>query len=156
LEPDVLLDGARAALTAPPPPRQGYALKVSGKGLKTIHIIFWSEVVGDDLRQVQFDIPRIVQSRLSLRLPRATAFPQALVHLGSQRITEDESGLLLDADLGAPMPAEASAPSRPPVPGPSVPLHLRWREPQPGVAARVRFKEAYLWDLGQRDKVGFP
>src|SRR5262249_48049842 len=64
-----------------------------------------------------------------------------------------------EADLGAPSlgneergprneERKPGEPSRSPLPG-SVPVHLRWREPRPGEAARVRFKEAYLWDLGQ-------
>src|SRR5205823_2422165 len=109
-EPAVLLDGVSTSLTALPPPRPGYALKVSGKGLKTVRLVFRVEVTGQEVRELLFDIPRVVQSRLSLRLPKGSAFPQALVKLGAQRVTEEEAGLLLEADLGAPLPSEGISP----------------------------------------------
>jgi hypothetical protein len=155
LEPDVLLDGTSTALTALPPPRLGYSIKVAGKGLKTVRLVFRAAVSGDEVRELLFDIPRVVQARLSLRLPKGSAFPQALVKVGAQRVTEDEAGLLLEADLGAALASEGVLPrstreSGSAAGGPSVPVHLRWREPRPGEVPRVRFKEAYLWDLGQR------
>jgi hypothetical protein len=147
-EPEVLLDGRPTALTALPAPRPGYALTIAGKGLKTIRMGFRAEVTGDDVRELLFDIPRVASSRLSLRLPPGSAFPQALVKAGAQRVSQDEAGLLLEADLGAPLAAEGTLP-RPPAAGTPVPVHLRWREPRPGQVAQVRFQEAYLWDLGQ-------
>src|SRR5207249_596174 len=44
LEPEVLLDGARALPTALPPPRPGYALKVAGAGLHKVRLAFLAEV----------------------------------------------------------------------------------------------------------------
>ncbi|HKB40992.1 MAG TPA: hypothetical protein VKD72_31485, partial [Gemmataceae bacterium] len=157
-EPEVLVGGARASLTALPPPRIGYALKLAGQGLREVRVVFHAEISGltDDrsgggLRELQFSIPRVAQSRLSLRLPKGSAFPQALVKLGAQRVTEDNMGLLLEADFGAPLSAERLiAPARAVIGTAAVPVHLRWRQPQPGERPRVRFKESYLWDLGQR------
>jgi hypothetical protein len=156
LLPDPLLDGARVPLTPTP---AGFALKVAGAGLHKVQLSFTTDVnplapplprgarggEGGEAFETRFTVPCVAQSRLSLRLPPGSAFPQVLVKLGSQRVTDDPAGPLLEADIGAFNPS-----------GGAVPLHLRWRSTvaaPPGKAGArpiIRFREAYLWDLGGR------
>jgi hypothetical protein len=99
-------------------------------------------------RDLRFTVPRLAQSRLSLRLLRGSTYPQALVKLGAQTVTLPRGkGPLLEVDLGAPSDGrpERSEPT-------SIPLHFRWFASLngPRIAPVARFREAHLWDLGRR------
>src|SRR5262249_11456826 len=87
LEGDVLLDGARAHPQALPARQAGYALKVRGKGRHKVELRFRVPVAGrGEHRQVRFGAPRLVQSRLVLRLPAGASYPRVLVKHGGQRV----------------------------------------------------------------------
>lgn len=128
---EVLLDGARAAPVAPPPPQSGYSLSIRGQGRHKIELRFRVPVLGtDEDRNVLFTPPPLVRSKLSWRIPAGANETQVLVKNGAQWTTRDDSGLLLEADLGS-------------VP---LPVHLHWNLPRH--PARVQYQAAYLWDLG--------
>jgi hypothetical protein len=131
---DVLLDGARTLPAALPAPQAGYALPVQGAGRHKVELRFRVPVTAaGEGRDVSFTVPRLTQSRLALQLPAGAAYVQALVKHGAQRVTADANGVRLEAELGAVRD----------------PLHLHWNQPaSPPKPARVRFQEAYLWDLG--------
>jgi hypothetical protein len=134
LRGDVLLDGARAHPVARPAPLAGIALTVRGAGKHKVELKFRVRASSSgEERVLRFTVPRLVQSRLGLRLPAGARYPQALVKHGAQRLTGDpKAGQRLEADLGAV----------------STPIHLRWFEgATPARPARVEFREAYLWDL---------
>jgi len=128
---EVLLDGARVAPLALAAPQTGYSLSVRGRGRHKIEFSFRVPVVGTvEDRNVLFTAPPLLRSRLSWRVPPGVVEPQVVVKNGAQWTTRDNSGLRLEADLGA-MP---------------IPLHLHWT--QPSDSTRVSYQAAYLWHLG--------
>ena len=70
-------------------------------------------------RNIQFTAPRLAQSHLLLRLPKGSAFIQALVKYGVQKPAGDGDPYSLDVELGRVAAA----------------LHLRWVLEKPNGAA---------------------
>ena len=130
---DVWLDGARALPTTLPKPQIGYALKLSGAGVHKIELRFRATVTStDEDRDLQFTAPRLAQSRLRLELPPAAAFVQAVSRYGAETLTTAPTGPTLAVDLGRL----------------TGPVHLHWyEEALPPAPVKVRYKEAYWWDL---------
>src|SRR5205823_11529760 len=120
------------------------SLRVPGAGSHKLQA--WFSVRVDRPGELQFLVPRVAQGKLSLRVPGKTSFLQSLVHLGSQRVKEDDKGSLLEVDLGA---VTLPGARRTDV-GPAIPLQFRWSEGKSGKPAVVEFREAYVWDLGRR------
>jgi hypothetical protein len=134
---EVLLDGTRTApLSAAPQP--GYAVSVRGKGDHVVTVRFRVPVQGSGAdRDLQFTVPRLAQSRLTLTVPEGARYLQALVRQGAT--TADPHGNRLEVELGQVAGAGQVA----------GPLHCRWRqEVGPPQAPVVRVQELYLWDLG--------
>jgi hypothetical protein len=140
LTSDVLLDGAPVQAAALPSPRTGFTIPVKGRS-KTgepahkVELHFRTPVTGTaEERNLQFTVPRLAQSHLLLRLPKGSAYIQALVKYGVQKPAADGDPFSLDVELGRV----------------AAPLHVRWVVEHPGEAARqpeLKLKEAYLWDL---------
>jgi hypothetical protein len=144
LQEDILLDGARAYVTAARPPQAGYVLRVKERGLHTVRVRFRVPVqVQGDERLVSFTGPGLLQNHLTFELPAAARYAQAVVGQGpargAQRVDADpRGGLRLEADLGRPSPPQHQA----------APLLIRWRqEPVPPRRPVVHVREAYLWNL---------
>jgi hypothetical protein len=129
---DVLLDGARTLPAALPAPQAGYALPVTGQGRHKVELRFRVPVAAaGEGREVRFAVPRLAQSRLALTVPAGATAVLAQAKHGMQGVTPGAAGVRLEAELGAVRD-----------------LHLSWRqEASPPRPARVRFQEAYLWDL---------
>jgi hypothetical protein len=138
---DILLDGAPVQAAALPAPQAGFTIPVAGRS-KTgepphkLELHFRTPVTGTaEERNIQFTAPRLAQSHLLLRLPKGSAYIQALVKYGIQKPAADGDPYSLDVELGRV----------------SAPLHLRWVPETPGAPKprlpEVRLKEAYLWDL---------
>jgi hypothetical protein len=127
-----LLDGAVAQPQAVRLPREGYAVEVKGKGSHALLVRFTvpQAGVGDD-RDLRFAVPELARSRLTLDVPAGAGYLHLGEARGAQRVTGDDRGLRLEADLGAVSTVRA-----------------RWRrdghQPRP---ASVLVKEAYYWDL---------
>jgi hypothetical protein len=141
LDRDPLLDGAPASLTSLPAPRSSDVLRITGAGPHKVQLSF---IVAVKKNGDQFDlvlgVPRTVQSRFSLRVPGKGLFVQSLANLGAQKASEDAMGSLLEVDIGA-VPARKLGP---------MPLHFSWSSGQAAGSVQVKYREAYLWDLGQR------
>jgi hypothetical protein len=129
---DALLDGAAAQPVAVRVPREGYTVDVKGRGLHRIIVRFSVPLPGAaEDRELRLGIPELVRSRLKLDVPTGAGYLQAVEARGAQRVTTDEQGTHLEADLGA-----VSS------------VRVRWRRdgqrPRP---ATISVKEAYYWDL---------
>jgi hypothetical protein len=130
---EVWLDGGRAFPTALSPPQVGYALKLPGPGAHKIEMRFRAAVAstGED-QDLQFTAPRLLQSRLRLELPASASFVQAVSRYGAETLTSAAAGRTLEVDLGRL----------------TGPVHLHWfQETLPPPATKVRYQEAYCWDL---------
>lgn len=129
---DALLDGAPAFPRAQRQPRESYGLRVQGRGLHTVVLNFTVPLPGTvDERELRFGIPELPQSRLTLRVPKASGYLYAAEVRGAQHVTEDAGALKLEADLGA-----------------SKSLAARWhKEEATPTPAAVEVKEAYYWNL---------
>jgi hypothetical protein len=129
---DVLLDGARTLPAALPAPQAGYALTVAGRGRHKVELHFRVPVAAaGEGRDVRFAVPRLVQSRLVLAVPAGATSVLAQAKHGAQHVPANADGVRLEAELGAVRD-----------------LHLSWRqEASPPRPARVKFQEAYLWNL---------
>ena len=138
---DVLLDGSAVQAAALPAPQAGFTIPVKGRSKSgepphRLELHFRTPVTGTTHeRNIQFTAPRLAQSHLLLRLPKGSAYIQALVKYGVQKRADDGDPYSLDVELGRI----------------AAPLHLRWvpEDPNGGSARRpeVRLQEAYLWDL---------
>lgn len=135
-----LLDGVPAVELTAVPGTRFPAVRVRGGGSHKLQASFQVAVARPG--EAQFQVPRLAQSKLSLRLPGKARFVQSLVHLGAQRVTEDDKGSLLEVDVGAVTLPGAKR-------NDTVPVQLRWSNGK-AAQAKVTFREAYLWDLGQR------
>jgi hypothetical protein len=131
LQGDVLLDGARA--NPVPAARMGYVLPVRERGRHKVELHFRVPITARTAdREVEFIAPRLSLSRLVFRLPEGTSHPRVLVRQGAQRVTTDDKGTRLEADLGRLI----------------APVQLRWHQPPPNPEpAEVQYKAAFLWDL---------
>ncbi len=137
---DVLLDGAPVRAAALPAPKAGFTIPIAGRSKAgepphKVELHFRTPVTGTaEGRNVQFTVPRLAQCHLLLRLPKGSAYIQALVKYGVQK-PADGDPFSLDVELGRV----------------AAPLHVRWVPETPGAAKprppEVRLKEAYLWDL---------
>jgi hypothetical protein len=146
LDREPLLDGAPAALTSLPGMRTGEVLAISGAGMHKVQLSFIAPVKkGDDQSDLLLGVPRTTQGRFSLRVPGKGLFIESLAHLGAQKLTEDAMGVLLEVEIGPVAAVRKADAARP-----AIPLHFRWSNGQPGNAVPVKYREAYLWDLGQR------
>jgi hypothetical protein len=123
---EVLVDGARTT------PLTGYAVCVKGRRDHVVTARFRVPVQGSGAdRDLQFTVPRLVRSRLTLTVPEGARYLQALVRQGAT--TADPHGNRLEVELGR-------------IAGP---LHCHWRqEAGPPQAPVVQVQELYLWDLG--------
>jgi hypothetical protein len=133
LQGDVWLDGAPARPSAATPPQVGYVLKAAGRGRHKVELRFRVPLAATaEDRNVQFGIPRSLQSRLVFRLPAGATHPRAPVRQGAAHRVHDDQGERLEVDLGRV----------------AAPVHLRWHQPaQPPVRPLITFRDAYLWDL---------
>jgi hypothetical protein len=126
---EVLVDGAR---TAPLPAATGYNVAVKGKGDHVLTLRFRVSVTsaGPD-RDLQFTLPRLPQSRLTLTVPEGARYLQALVKQGAT--THEPRDRRLEVGLGQV----------------AAPVHFRWRqEAGPAPVPVLKVQELYLWDLG--------
>jgi hypothetical protein len=130
---EVWLDGAPAQVSALVAPQTGFALKFAGKGRHKVELHFRVPVTGpSEDRTIQFTAPRLVQSRLRLKLPKDAAYVQTPVKYGAQRVTACDDGKLLEVDLGRV----------------AAPVQVHWSQPARAQRpAKVQFREAYFWDL---------
>ena len=125
LSGDVLLDGAPVQATALPAPLAGFTLPVKGRPKAgepphKVELHFRTPVTGTpEERNVQFTAPRLALSRLTMRVPRGSAYPQALVKHGAQKVSTE--GDFLEVELGRV----------------SGQLHFRWL-PEGAARARAR------------------
>ncbi len=138
---NVLLDGAPVQAAALPTPKAGFTIPLKGRS-KTgepphkVELHFRTPITGTaEERNIQFTVPRLALSRLLLRLPKGSAYIQALVKYGFQKPAADGDPNSLDVELGRV----------------AAPLHLRWvpenSDPGKPRLPEVKLKEAYLWDL---------
>ncbi len=138
---DVLLDGAPVQAVALAAPQAGFAIPVkgrskSGEAPHRVELHFRTGVTGTaEERNIQFSVPRLAQSHLLLRLPKGSAYIQALVKYGAQTPAADGDPFAIDVELGRV----------------AAPLHFHWvpgkANGSPTPLTEVRLKEAYLWDL---------
>lgn len=137
---EALVDGAPANPVSLRPPREGYTLEVKGRGPHTVRLTFAGQVTssGED-RDLRFTIPELAQNRLaSLEVPAGANYlhiaagrGQGAQYVSAGAGPDSAKGLRLEADLG-----RVST------------FHARWRqESGPVKPARVRVREAYLWDI---------
>jgi hypothetical protein len=131
LQEDNWLDGARAYPSAVA--KTGYSLKIEGKGTHTLRLRFrvMVQTTADDC-DVQFAIPRLVQSQCTLHLPAGATQAQILSRLGGQTVKTDPQGVQVTASLGRGNAA----------------LQIHWRQETgpPGPLA-LQVREAYLWTV---------
>ena len=113
---DVLLDGSAVQAAALPAPQAGFTIPVKGRSKSgepphRLELHFRTPVTGTTHeRNIQFTAPRLAQSHLLLRLPKGSAYIQALVKYGVQKRADDGDPYSLDVELGRI----------------AAPLHLRW------------------------------
>ncbi len=133
LQGEVWLDGAPARPTAAVPPQVGYLLKARGRGRHKVEMSFRVPLLAQaEEREVQFGLPRLLQSRLVFRLPSGATHVRALGRQGALSVLPEEQGERLEVDLGR-------------IAGP---LRLCWHLPaRPSVAPTISFQDAFLWDL---------
>jgi hypothetical protein len=127
---ELLVDGASAAPL--PTAAPGCAAPVKGKGehAVTLHFRVPVQASGAD-RDLQFTVPRLLQSRLALTVPAGARYLQAPVKQGAT--TADPRGNRIEVELGQ-VPA---------------PVHVHWlQESGPLQAPAVKVEELYLWELG--------
>ena len=136
----VLVDGAPVQATALPASQRRFHDSTerpfqSRRAAHKVELHFRTPVTGAaGERNLQFTVPRLAQSHLLLRLPKGSAYIQALVKYGVQKSAADGDPFSLDVELGRV----------------AAPLHFRWVAEKQGEAARppeLKLKEAYLWDL---------
>jgi hypothetical protein len=129
---DALLDGAAAHPVAVRQPREGYTVDVKGCGTHSIVVRFSVPLAGAaEDRELRLGIPELARSRLSLEVPAGAGYLQALEARGAQRVSADDRGTRLEADLGA-----------------LTGVRVRWRrDGQQLRPASITVKEAYYWDL---------
>jgi hypothetical protein len=129
---DAMLDGASAYPAFQRQPREGFSLRLQGRGVHALVLRFTVPLPGlGDERELRFGIPELPTSRLTLRVPGTKGYLYAAEARGAQHVGTDGALLKLDADLGAVKT-----------------LIARWHkeEPQPS-AAVVNLKESYYWNL---------
>ena len=120
---DVLLDGAPVQATALPGPQVGFTLPMKGRPKAgepphKVELHFRTPVAATpEERVVQFTAPRLAQSRLTLGVPRGSAYLQAAVKYGAQKVSAE--GDYLEAELGRV----------------AAPVRLRWAPGKLGGAA---------------------
>ena len=135
---EALLDGAPAFPEAARPPREGYQLKVKGKGIHVAVLRFSVATGTGEERGVRLSVPEVVQCRLTLETPAGSRYLYAATGRGKQSVSPD---ILPTAAADKPLKLEVDL-------GRAAVLHVRWREegrdPRP---ARLTAKEAYLWKL---------
>src|SRR5262249_23172131 len=112
LQEDVFLDGARAYPVTQRPPLVGYTVRVKGRGSHSLSVRFTVPVqITDDNCDLQFTVPRVAQSRLTLTAEGASHL-SALVKQGAQRVQAGEKEARIEVDLGRV----------------NSPLHFQWRQ----------------------------
>jgi hypothetical protein len=139
LDGETWLDGARAYPAAARPPATGYTLRIEKRSppLHRVQMRFRVAVdAAGEERDAQLTLPPVVQSRLTLNLPKGARSPRALIGQaqvrGAQRILAVPDGSRLEAELGRF----------------NAQLRLHWlQEGAPAKPTQVQVREAYLWDL---------
>lgn len=135
---EAVVDGAPAFPEAARPPREGYVVKVKGKGTHVAVLRFSVATGSGEERGIHLALPEIVQSRLTFEAPAGSRHLYAGTGRGKQAVSPEiapsapaDKPLKLEVDLGR-----------------SAVLHVRWREegrePRP---PRLHVREAYLWKL---------
>ena len=130
---DVWLDGARVFPSAVPPPQFGYSLKLTGLGAHKIELRFRVAVTGTgEDRDLQFTAPRLSRNRLRLDLSPSASFVQSISARGAETLAASATAKTYEVDLGRL----------------AGPVQVHWfQETLPPRPVRVRFREAYCWDL---------
>jgi hypothetical protein len=113
-------------------PQSGYTLAIARRGMHIVRLQFTVPLAGtkaDD--RVRFQIPALLQSRMSLRLPSGVAYPRAVFARGIQQVSIDAKGVQLDVDLGK-----------------LTNVRVRWQKPDAdNTPAAVLVSELHFWDL---------
>jgi hypothetical protein len=135
---NVRVDGAPADALALPAPRDGFSIRLHGRGRHKIELHFRTSVAGTaEDRNVLFTVPPLLRSHLTWHVPPGASFTQALARRGAEWTARD-GGERLEVDLGrlqTPLQPRAA-------------LHLHWYQgPQPARTGRVQYRAAYVWDL---------
>lgn len=131
---ELFLDGARAFAAPPSAPQPGFSVRLEGTGNHVLRVRFRTPLraTGDDL-ECRFTLPRLLQNRVVLNAPLGTSYLHLSGRLGSQKVTQDNRRVRLEAELG---PATGA-------------LQFRWRqESGPPRPPEVAVQELYLWELG--------
>ena len=129
------LDDQPTGFTSLAPTNQtGYAVKLAKKGPHKIEMSFQVPIAGAanaGERSVRFTTPRLGECRLSFQASAGASHPMTLFRNGSREVVTGANGPLLLAELGR-------------VPT----VHVLWHEGSQTVEEKkVRFREAYLWNL---------
>jgi len=152
LEGTQWLDNMQVDPVLLPRPQTGFGLTVRGKGRHTVELQLRVQVAKADARQgetgderwLRFAAPRLLPSRLSLKVPAPAAYLQTVTRQGWERVGGGPEAMLLEVELGRlaePAPVQGQ-PAKP------VPVQVRWfPEAEMARTARVQLREAYLWDL---------
>jgi hypothetical protein len=141
---EALLDGAPAHLQyprgTPLQPAEGYTLEVKGRGFHTLLLQFAVDVGGKgNDRDLNFAIPELAQSRLTLDFPAGGKYLQAVGYRGLHQVSPVAGEAGPSASRSKRLEVDLGRVSH---------LHVRWREEgKPSPLATVLVREAYLWNL---------
>jgi hypothetical protein len=122
---------AEFAPTHPAAAAQGYTVVLRGRGRHVVRLRFRARLATlSDQREVRFAVPKLLQSRVALRLPASAQGAWAVAAWGRQ------------ATVGWPRPRLVADLGR------EGQVHLRWRQEQTGRSPPLlSVRETYFWDL---------